>query len=966
MELATLAYLGLLALLSMPGLAAPTGPLPATRRDAPLCDDPNVSWDEKIQANCPICLKMDELPGNLIMKYCIPVNPAIAYHEVNGVYRRDIEGVVPWFDEAPSNVVESYTGKKPSGGIPTIHAPASRSWRRDDDGIPLETDGTPFEDYGKSLEDVPLDTEHIPNLDYDTHDSAYFSYWPEGKAKMPIPGNRISKPSYTLHARTEGPKAAKTYKAPPVETTLSLPISESWLNPNDLRLRPIDSDYPVPIVKPMPIFEPVPTGPNNGEMHSPGERRNGEESNMAAGLGRKEKRWGTEQTSQNEPPPQDGQSLQPELPAQDRQPSEVGSVGSSVQDGLNLPGGLQLNAAWAVKHSPATGIYRREPAPEPTQWKYYVPEADHQQSVPEYVKPVHEFGAVQPVGNGEVEIQQPAPDFYRRQLLSETNEGEVSSATDAVDDVSTLESDQLMALSAAAQKADLSDSIVIHRPAPGLYRRQLWVKQPQYVVMDANPNYGLSADSQDESGQSESNEPTEVSIADLLIHEPALELWHRDNHGQPQHVDNVNIPSTKDFERSQDRGGEPLQPVVVNADAMTHQPVGDIHRRDTDINLPSYKPFDEPLGDRLIHMGHGPVVSPKSDGNLPVTTDFGEGPIMAKRAPKHNKEENAKDEKTERQGKKADQNSVVDFNYWPYIGSSAMTHAGEPLVFGVGKRAPVEDPRKEERTAPPPEFFESYAWPASLAEEDATRTWTPIRPSHAWVRRDEEMAMITSNRDPCLDPKSRARMLRIGLYQLDCLSDQKGDTEEIVEKRQQGDADIRERSETHSDSYSHAEHDLSWPSLNTHLDDWSSYETPPIAEDAPNLKPILSRQSEENTSFADGLPKDASGTWRDALGRSILDRLHDKYVDPAIAMETASDVHKRRSHGADTESSTQNGEEKETKDKNAKDYTKEVQKNSDDDDIKGGVSRKIKHPGLDPALSMVPVSRIWRKRQGTR
>ncbi|XP_014556001.1 hypothetical protein COCVIDRAFT_16480 [Bipolaris victoriae FI3] len=75
-------------------LAAPTGRPSVVARYAAMCDDPNLSWDEKKDASCPICV-MDSFPMELFDKYCGPtMAPSVTHQYAAGVWRRE-DGSVP-------------------------------------------------------------------------------------------------------------------------------------------------------------------------------------------------------------------------------------------------------------------------------------------------------------------------------------------------------------------------------------------------------------------------------------------------------------------------------------------------------------------------------------------------------------------------------------------------------------------------------------------------------------------------------------------------------------------------------------------------------------------------------------------------------------------------------------------------------------------------------------------------------
>ncbi|EMD61239.1 hypothetical protein COCSADRAFT_184100 [Bipolaris sorokiniana ND90Pr] len=99
------AYVVLASLLSSQVLAAPTGRPSVVARYAAMCDDPAISWDEKKDVHCPICV-MDSFPMELWDKYCGPtMAPSVTHQYAAGVWRRDdgSEGEL-------ASVVESVAG----------------------------------------------------------------------------------------------------------------------------------------------------------------------------------------------------------------------------------------------------------------------------------------------------------------------------------------------------------------------------------------------------------------------------------------------------------------------------------------------------------------------------------------------------------------------------------------------------------------------------------------------------------------------------------------------------------------------------------------------------------------------------------------------------------------------------------------------------------------------------------------
>ncbi|KAJ5025101.1 hypothetical protein PSV08DRAFT_212668, partial [Bipolaris maydis] len=99
------AYVVLASLISSQVLAAPTGRPSVVARYAAICDDPALSWDEKKEASCPICI-MSSFPMELFDKYCGPtMAPSVAHQYAAGVWRRD-EGS----EDELANVVESVAG----------------------------------------------------------------------------------------------------------------------------------------------------------------------------------------------------------------------------------------------------------------------------------------------------------------------------------------------------------------------------------------------------------------------------------------------------------------------------------------------------------------------------------------------------------------------------------------------------------------------------------------------------------------------------------------------------------------------------------------------------------------------------------------------------------------------------------------------------------------------------------------
>ncbi|EUC47388.1 hypothetical protein COCMIDRAFT_24711 [Bipolaris oryzae ATCC 44560] len=83
------AYVVLASLISSRVLATPTGRPSVAARYAAMCDDPSLSWDEKKDASCPICI-MDSFPMELFDQYCGPtMAPSVTHQYATGVWRRD-------------------------------------------------------------------------------------------------------------------------------------------------------------------------------------------------------------------------------------------------------------------------------------------------------------------------------------------------------------------------------------------------------------------------------------------------------------------------------------------------------------------------------------------------------------------------------------------------------------------------------------------------------------------------------------------------------------------------------------------------------------------------------------------------------------------------------------------------------------------------------------------------------------